>query len=120
MIDDEIIRDGRSPDIEGVLRRMIPGLPVDRRRNEIDVVRILGEAAPWVANVTEIVGPEHMAPHAPAVRVAAIDHLLHPETDLVEGRYVPARMMQSGTIRFGEGDQVMVARMRAVQEGDDL
>ena len=61
-----------------------------------------------------------MAPHAPAVRVAAIDHLLHPETDLVERRDVPARVMQSGAVRLGEGDQVMVAGMRAVQEGDDV
>src|SRR5438045_9508251 len=99
---------------------MILRRPVDRRRNEIDVVRVFREAAPWVANVTEIVGPEHMAAHAPAVRVAAIDHLLHPETDLVERRDVPARMMQSGTVRFGECDQVMVARVRAMQEGADL
>src|SRR5512144_1967523 len=45
VIDDEVCGRGRTPDVERVFRRMILRLPLEVMRNEVDVVRVLAEAA---------------------------------------------------------------------------
>ncbi len=68
----------------------------------------------------EIVGAEHVPAKAPALRVPLRPHQLGAEADIVEARDVPARMVQAGPAGFRECDHVMVARMRAVQERDEV
>ena len=99
---------------------MVGGLPVDVGRYEIDVVRVFGEAAPRVHHVAKVVRADYVAADTPSVRIAAVDHLLHTEADLVERRHVPARMVESRPVRFREREHVMVARMRTVHERDEF
>ena len=120
VIDDEIVGHRRSPDVERILGRIVARGPFDVGRNEVDVVRIFGEAAPGIAHVTEIIRADHMAAHAPAMRIPAVGHLLHAEPDLVDARDVPARMMQTRAVRLRERQHVVVTGMRAVQERDDV
>src|SRR5436190_2234608 len=63
---------------------------------------------------------DYVAADTPSVRIAAVDHLLHTEADLVERRHVPARMVESRPVRFREREHVMVARMRTVHERDEF
>jgi hypothetical protein len=57
---------------------------------------------------------------APPVRMAVIDHLLHADANVVDARDIPTRMMQSRAVGFREREHMMVARMRAVHERDDV
>src|SRR6516225_3115106 len=74
----EVIRRWRSPQIERILGRVIRRFPLQAGGNEIDAVRILGEAAPRIAGVIKVVRAKHVPADAPAPRMAVIDHLLHP------------------------------------------
>src|SRR5436305_2042788 len=100
VIDDEVIRRRRSPDVERILERMIGALPFDVGRNEVDVVRVFGEAAPRVLDVTEVVGSDHVPPDTPAAHIAAVRHVLHPQANLVDALDDPARVMQSRPARL--------------------
>ena len=60
-----------------------------------------------------------MTAHAPAMNVAAVGHLLHAEPDLVDARDVPARMV-ARTVRFREGEHVVIAGVGAVEERDHV
>src|SRR4030095_13219682 len=113
---DEVIGRRRTPYIERVLRRVVFSAPVEVGRNEVDVVRVFGEAAPGVAHVIEVIRADHVPPDAPPVGVTAVLHLLHPKADIVESGDVPARMMEPRAVRLGERKHVMVARMSAVHE----
>src|SRR5215470_15803524 len=52
---DEVVRRRRAPHIERVFRRMVLRAPFEIGRNEVDVMRVLGEAAPGIAHVIEII-----------------------------------------------------------------
>src|SRR4029453_2550397 len=78
VIDDEIVRHRRSPDVERVFRRIVARIPLHVGGNEVDVVGVFGEAAPGVANVAKIIRADHMATHTPAVSVAATRHCWQP------------------------------------------
>src|SRR5215471_6129926 len=117
---DEVVGGRRAPHIERVFHRVVLRPPVDVRRYEVDVVRVLGEAAPGIARIVEVVRPENVPTDAPPVGVPALDHLLHPQSDVVEGGDIPARVVKAGSIRLGESEHVVVARMRPVQECDAL
>src|SRR5207302_10009917 len=95
VIDDEVIRYRRTPDVERVRGRVIRRLPFDIGGDEVDVVRIFGEAPPRIAYITEIIRSDDVPADAPAVEIPAIDHLLHAEADVVQRRDIPARMMKS-------------------------
>src|SRR6478609_6624484 len=87
VIDDEVIGNRRSPDIERILRRMVGRGPVEIGGNEIDVERILGPAAPRILDVVEIIRAEYMAPDAPAFRKSLRLHQLGAEADVVEAAH---------------------------------
>ena len=59
-----------------------------------------------------------MAAETPAGGVAFAGHLHGAEPDLLHGADIPTAMMQAGAAGARERDQVMVAAMRAVHEGD--
>ena len=63
---------------------MIGGRPVDIGRHEVDAVRVLGEAAPGILDVAEVVRADDMPADAPGVVVAALGHVLHAQSDLVD------------------------------------
>src|SRR5690349_6109106 len=82
VIDDEIVRDRRPPDVERIFRWMIGGGPVDRFADEVDVERILGPASPRVLHIIKIVRAEYVATDTPALVVALRFHQLGAETDV--------------------------------------
>ena len=61
-----------------------------------------------------------MAAEAPAARVAVVGHVHGAEPDVVDPADVPARMMDPGPARLREGEDVMVAAVHRVHEGDDV
>src|SRR4030095_12299457 len=95
MVLDEVIGRRRTPDVERVFRRVVFRAPVEIGRNEVDVVRVFGEAAPGVAHVIEVIRADDVPPDAPPIGVAAVLHLLHAKADIVESGDVPARMMDA-------------------------
>ena len=61
-----------------------------------------------------------MPAHAPALAPARVAHLFGAGPHLVDAAHVPAAVVQAGRVRFREGNQVVVAAMRRVDEGNDL
>src|ERR1700691_5526965 len=118
MIDGEVHWRGWTPDIEGIMRRIVFGLPVAVGRDIVDISGIFRIAAPGVAHIMEVVRAEHMAPEAPAGAEALVRHLHGAEADLVDRADIPAEMMQARAFRLGQRDQVMIAAMDAVHEGN--
>ena len=68
----EVGRHGRPPDVERVVGGKIPGLPGAGLRDLVEVVEVLGEAAPRVADVVEEVRADDVAPESPAGLPAAV------------------------------------------------
>src|SRR5207237_10868679 len=120
VIDDEVIRRRRSPDVKRILERMIGALPFDVGRNEVDVVRVFGEAAPRVLDVTEVVGSYHVPPDTPAAHIAAVRYVLHPQANLVDALDDPARVMQSRPAGLREGEHVVIPLLDAVHDTDHV
>jgi len=54
-IDDEIIRHGGSPDIDGIFHRVILSLPVHSLRYVVEVACIFRPAAPRIADVVKVI-----------------------------------------------------------------
>src|SRR5687767_150369 len=69
----EISRHARPPGIEGIGRRVIPGLPVHVPGDVVDVAEVLRQAAPGVADVMEEIRSDDVAAEAPAVAVALVE-----------------------------------------------
>src|SRR5208337_5638876 len=107
-----------SPDVEGILRRVVGGFPVEVGRDKVDAGRIFAIAAPGIADIMEIVRSEDMPSKAPAPAVAFAEHMGRADADLVDAADVPAQMVEAGRIRFRERHHVMVAAVDAVEEGD--
>jgi hypothetical protein len=89
----EVGRRFRPPDIERVLRRVIVAIPVVVGRNKIDVGRIFAVAAPGIAHIMEVIGPEDMAAKTPTLRKAPIRHLHGASADSVDRSDLPTAMM---------------------------
>src|ERR1700686_4157276 len=93
MIHDKVVGRLRSPYVKRILRWIIAGLPFDVRRDEVDVVGEFGEAPPRVLHVCEIVRPYHVPADAPSPVIAAGDHVLPADADVIDASDMPARMV---------------------------
>ncbi len=118
VVEGEICRRDRPPDVERVVARMVTRVPVEIRGDVVDVGRIFRIAAPGVADVVEIVRAQHVAAEPPAGGETAVRHLHGAEADLVDRAHVPAQMVQAGRIRFRHRHHVVVAAVHAMHEGD--
>src|SRR5450759_1880973 len=90
VIDDEVVGNRRSPDVERVLGRMVGRGPFHVDGYEVDAVRELRPATPRVLRVIEIVRAQDVPPDAPAFGVALRLHLFRPQSDLLESSHIPA------------------------------
>src|ERR1700728_1663453 len=99
IVEGEVVRRGWTPDIEGIVRRIVFGLPVAIGRNVVDVGGIFRVAAPGVAHIVEVVRAEHVAPEAPAGAEPLVRHLHGTKADLVNRADIPAEMMQARAFR---------------------
>ena len=118
IVRDEILGRWRPPNVKRIRRWVIGSEPVEIVRYEVNTARIFGIAAPRIAYVVEVIGAEHMTTEAPALSPPGFAHLLCPLTDVIDACHVPTAVMQTGCVRFGEGDKVVIAAVGRVNEGD--
>src|SRR6516225_8022029 len=83
-----------TPQIEGVFWCMVAGLPALRGRDEVDVAGIFRVATPWILDVVEIVGAQHVTAEPPAPGIALARHVHGAEPNVIDAAHVPAAMMQ--------------------------
>src|SRR5438874_244200 len=107
MIHGKVVGRLRSPHVERILRWIIAGLPFDVRRDEVDVVG-------------EIVRTYHVPADAPPPDIAAGDHVLPADANVVDARDMPTRMVVPRPAGFHERQHMMIAAVRSVHESDEL
>src|SRR6202790_646637 len=110
----------RSPHVERILRWIIAGLPFDVRRDEVDVVGEFGEAPPWILYIGKIVRPYYVPADPPPRPIAAGDHVLPADANVVDARDMPARMVVPRPVGFHERQHMMIAGVRSMHESDQL
>ena len=97
---------------------MAAGLPVLLGRDVVDVAGVLRIAAPGIPHIVEVVGAEDVTAETPALAVALARHVHGAEPDVVDAAHVPAAVVQPGSGRLRERQDVMVAAVDGVHEGD--
>src|SRR5262245_11656802 len=110
-----------APRVERVGRRVVLGLPGHVGRDVVDVAKILGEAAPGIADVMEEIRTDDVAAEAPAVAVALVEQPAAADADLVYVGHLEAGVVVARALVLEEGEHVVVAATLAVaQESDDV
>src|SRR5438094_5978826 len=107
-----------TPAVQCVGGRPVPRFPGRVLRNVIEVEEVLGEAAPWVANVVEEVGADHVPAEAPERLPAALPHAQRAHRHLVDAADLERAMVEARTLRLEEREVVVVGA--AAHEGHDL
>src|SRR5580704_523982 len=120
VIHGKVVGRRRPPHVERILRWIITGPPFDVCRDEVDVVGEFGEAPPWVLYIGEIVRPYHVPADAPPPDIAARDHVLHADANVVDARDLPTRMVVPRPLGFHERQHMMIAGVRSMHESDEL
>src|SRR3546814_12232693 len=87
-------------------------------RNKIDISRIFAVAAPGVANIIKRIRAENVTPEPPAACEASECHLAGTETDLLDRTDIPALMVHPRMVRHNQREQMVIAAVRPVKEGD--
>src|SRR2546426_2076744 len=79
---------------------MIAVLPVLVDWDVVDVAGILRITAPWIADVVEVVGAEHVTAKSPALSEALFGHVACADADVVQGAHIPTEVVQAGAVGF--------------------
>ena len=61
-----------------------------------------------------------MAPKPPADGETLVRHVHSAQADIVYCADVPAKVMKSGSLGFGQGDEMMIAAVYTVHESDTI
>src|SRR5882724_12257601 len=111
---DEIPRHVRPPAIERVFRVPVARFPRRVFGNVVDVVEILGVAAPGIPDVVEDVAADGVAPQPPGRLPAAFAHPHPAHADLVEAAHLVGGVVEAPMARLPARQRVVIGR--AAQE----
>src|SRR5262249_14152935 len=113
----EFRRQRRPPDVQRVLLGEVARGPGALLGDEVEVVVVLGEAAPRVAGVVEVVRPDHVAAQAPPQLPAGVPHPGATHRDLVHRADLEGGVVEPRALGGEERDVVVVGG--AAEERDD-
>src|SRR5688572_11346642 len=85
---DKVARDVRTPAVEGILRVPLTGFPLRVLGDVVNVVEVLGVAAPRILDVIKDVAADRVAAQPPGRLPAALSHPHSTHAHLVEAAHL--------------------------------
>src|SRR5881628_173946 len=114
----EVLGHRRTPTVERVRLGEVARLPRALLGNVVEVVEVLREAPPGVADVIEEVRADHVTAESPSRLAARLLHLRGAHRDLVHGADLERPVVEARSLRHEEREVVVVRG--AAQEDDHL